>query len=215
MRGYKKYCTCWAPDFSFLFCEPKVSWNDVNLIQTSYLLLPLCRPTMCNGFLPPASAVEVIESEPSFCLSVCVLALSRVSQSITKKKKKNFGQKDCTIWETRDVCERSGVFIGYTLTNTTNKGPWWFWLKHALSIVWQHGKHYREKLFNLKSWYRLGGSGHFSCIASNYLYRLNKPGFNGKIQNSSKSLLNAEGSDHYNIFSESVLCYKSYNMPNP
>ena len=32
----------------------------------------------------------------------------RVSQSITKKKK-NFGQKVCTIWETREV--RSGVFI--------------------------------------------------------------------------------------------------------
>ncbi len=32
-----------------------------------------------------------------------------VSQSITKKR--TFGQKDCTIWETREVGERSGVFI--------------------------------------------------------------------------------------------------------
>ena len=32
-----------------------------------------------------------------------------VSQSITKKR--TFGQMDCTIWETREVRERSDVFI--------------------------------------------------------------------------------------------------------
>ncbi len=32
-----------------------------------------------------------------------------VPQSIAKKR--TFGQKDCTIWETREVLERSGVFI--------------------------------------------------------------------------------------------------------
>ncbi len=34
-----------------------------------------------------------------------------VSQSIAKKR--TFGQKDCTIWETREVRERSGVFITF------------------------------------------------------------------------------------------------------
>ena len=34
-----------------------------------------------------------------------------VSQSITKKM--TFRQKDCTIWETQEVRERSGIFIIY------------------------------------------------------------------------------------------------------
>ncbi len=44
------------------------------------------------------------------CVSVCV----SVCESITKKG--TLGQKDCTIWETREVRERSGVFIKYNLT---------------------------------------------------------------------------------------------------
>ncbi len=35
-----------------------------------------------------------------------------VRLSIHIKHKRTFGQKDCTISETREVCERSGVFIG-------------------------------------------------------------------------------------------------------
>ena len=38
-----------------------------------------------------------------------------VFQSIAKKR--TFGQKDCTIWKTREVRERSGVFIVHGLAS--------------------------------------------------------------------------------------------------
>ncbi len=41
-----------------------------------------------------------------------------VSQSIPKRR--TSWQKVCTIWETREVCERSGVFIIYTFPKGIN-----------------------------------------------------------------------------------------------
>ena len=72
-------------------------------------------------FLPLVSAVEVIESEWCVCLCVCVCVCvcehshSQTVRHMTMRlpihnKKRTFGQKDCTILETREVRERSGVF---------------------------------------------------------------------------------------------------------
>ncbi len=83
-------------------------------------------------FLPPASVVEVIESEPSFRLSICVCVCQH-SQSRTvwpmtlisyleqqRNEKRAFGQKDCTMGGTQGVRERSGVFIAFFCFSS-----WW------------------------------------------------------------------------------------------
>ncbi len=44
-----------------------------------------------------------------------------ISQSITKKS--TFGQKDCTIWETREVRESSSIFITLDLSFVSQKRP--------------------------------------------------------------------------------------------
>ncbi len=65
-------------------------------------------------FLPPASAVEVIESEPSVCVSVCVSVFLSVNTLMTKpcpSGQKDYRAKRLCLWGTREVSQRSGVFI--------------------------------------------------------------------------------------------------------
>ncbi len=79
-----------------------------------------------NSLLPPVSAVEVIESEPCVCLSVCLWALSRpnrLTYDLGRTRK-------CP---TREVRERSGVFITAWYRPT---GCWCFTLDLLVADLW-------------------------------------------------------------------------------
>ena len=93
----------WIPQFSFsvyfVFFESYMTKTNVAFTCSIYFcesqkwMQGSFQTVMVPLLLPPASAVEVIESEPCFCLCVCVCA------------------KGVYIWGTREVREHSGIFI--------------------------------------------------------------------------------------------------------
>ncbi len=72
------------------------------------------------AFLPPASAVEVIESEPSFCVSVCVCVCVNTLTAkpylgwdcayLCPSCQKDYRAKGLCMRRTREVSQHSGVF---------------------------------------------------------------------------------------------------------
>ena len=116
-----------------------LSWC-IPLSNTHFFLLPDFR--VCSALLPPASAVEVIESVPSVCLCICqrshgwpVGAMNQIhwSECVDPSWQKDWGEATSQRW-LREVRQHSGVFIArmvqpWECSQTERKD--WFYRNHS------------------------------------------------------------------------------------